>query len=432
MFRIPRVSPGLLLLVSIASLTAAPDPAHFYDFEGNLQDSVGNADGTYVNFGAPNYTSGVIGANALELDGLDDYIALPVTYSSNTLQGVSVSAWIKTTNSANQIIVSADRNEYWRLEINGSGAAGGGGPGRIGWDVMTNNGQVDFGGPTLVDDGNWHHVVGTFDGATGTMRIYVDGYLDAENVDAARTAYGTGNDRYSFIGRGSEAPTFGGATGPDDEFDGEIDGVRIYDVALTPQDVQELCLVGRGAINLLDLSVSSYSGAEDQGTATLTTNGNGVADGKGIRLNGNAWKKVPWQYTVTPNTILEFEIDHTGGELIGVALEEDDDHTQLVSLMTSPSPRVLVVSGTETPGADFIDSPHKYTGPGSQRIQVCIGKYFQGPTEYLSFVLDDDNGLGAVATFRNVRVFEADSYDAWALELPISERGPLDDPNKDG
>lgn len=426
MIRFLSAAVGGLLVCFIHTLSAAPDPLHFYDFEGDATDSVGSGDGQFVN-AVPDFTDGVIGAQAFASDSIDDYVAIPLVYEGTNYTAVSVSAWVRTTNGSNQIIASSDRSEYWRLEINGNGA----GEGAIGWDVRTNTGIVDFGGTTRIDDGEWHHVVGTFDGATGTMRVYIDGYLDAEQVNPAWTVFGTGLVRYTFIGSGSEATEFNGVATPQDSVHGDIDGVGIYDIALTPQDVQEICLVGRGAVNILDLPITSYSGSEDNGTAALTQNGSGTIDGTGITLTGDAWKKVPWSYNVTPNTILEFEVEHTGGELVGIALDEDDDHTQLVSDGTTPSPRVLVVSGTATPGADFIDSPHQYTGPGFQRIQVCIGRYFQGNINNLGFVLDDASG-SATATFQKIHIFEAADYNSWALELPIGQRGPLDDPNEDG
>ena len=415
-----------LSLAPAGLLQGVPTPTHHYAFEDDVTDSVGGAHGTLNNTVPDPYVLGTVGAKAIQLDGTDDSVALPVFYNSTGNTAVSVSAWIRTIDSTNQIIASADRSEYWRLEIDGSG----GGPGQVGWDVATNNGIVDHGSITRVDDGEWHHVVGTFDGTTGAMRIYIDGYLDSEVVDPLNTSFGTGLTRYTFIGTGSEATVFNGPATPADIFNGDIDDLMIFNgTALTPQDVQELCLVGRGRVNLLDLPLTSYSSLTDTGVANLTLNGNGVADGDGITFTGPVSKKVPWEYSVTPNTILEFELDHSNAGLIAVGLDEDDDHTQLVADGTTPSPRLVAFHGLASPTADILVSPHQYGGTGFQRIQVCLGRYFQGPMTNLTFHTDT---AGATATIRAIHIFEADNYDAWALELPIGLRGPNDDADNDG
>ena len=82
-----------------------------------------------------------------------------LTFADTGLTEVTVSAWIRTSASGDQFIVSYDRDNYWRLEINGYG----GGAGQVSWCVMTSSGQVDYGSNTRVDDGVWHHVCGVFD-----------------------------------------------------------------------------------------------------------------------------------------------------------------------------------------------------------------------------------------------------------------------------
>ncbi|MCH8218516.1 MAG: LamG domain-containing protein, partial [Planctomycetes bacterium] len=129
-----------------------------------------------------------------------------------------------------QIIASFDRSDYWRLEINLSGA----GPGQVGWDVMTDAGQLDSGSSSRVDDGEWHLVAGVFD--NGTSTIFIDGYHEAPVTGGS--TIGTGNPRYGFVGAGSEATTFNGAlNGNPNFFTGDLDDVRIYHRALSAAEV---------------------------------------------------------------------------------------------------------------------------------------------------------------------------------------------------
>ncbi len=176
-------------------------------------------DGT--NSGTSN-TIGIIG-DARNFDGVDNYIALNDSYSSTTNSAITVSAWVRTSNAADQIIGSFDRNEYWRLEVNGNG----GGDGQVGWDLLTSGGQIDFGSTARVDDGNWRYVTGVFD--NGSLSIYIDGVLDNSTTQGA--TFGTGNTRFGFIGVGSEANTFDGGQGPSSNFDGDIDEFRIINAA---------------------------------------------------------------------------------------------------------------------------------------------------------------------------------------------------------
>jgi len=202
-----------------------------YEFDGNANDSSGNG-----NHGEPNgvtFVSCNIG-QAINLDGVDDYVAIPnFNYASSGHPEVSVCAWIRTSNPFNQAIVTFDRNEYWRFEINGEG----GEDGQLGWCVMTNTGQVDFGSHTRVDDGQWHHVTGVFD--NGTLMVFIDGKLD--NTTTAGSTFGTGNTRYGFVGVRSEADVFdGNQNDPGWPFAGNLDDVRIYERALSQAEIVNL------------------------------------------------------------------------------------------------------------------------------------------------------------------------------------------------
>jgi hypothetical protein len=145
--------------------------------------------------------------------------------------GLTVCAWIRTESSGGQYIASFDRNEYWRLEINGSG----GGPGQVGWDVYDDSGQVDYGSETRVDDGEWHHVAGVYD--NGTMTIYIDG--NAEPSTTGGSTWGRWRSvRYGFIGKNSEATGFNDPAPGGNPLDGDIDDLRIYHNALSQVEIR--------------------------------------------------------------------------------------------------------------------------------------------------------------------------------------------------
>jgi len=214
--------------------TAAPDAtalAAHYRLDGNASDSSGNNRNGVAKGGA-SYVDGVSG-QALHLDGFDDYVAIrDISYAASDLTQVTVSAWIRTSSPADQHIASFDRNEYWRLQLAGEA----GGPGLLGWSVMTSSGQVDYGSARRVDDGQWHHVAGVFD--NGTLTMYIDAGPEASVFGGS--TFGTGTTRFGFLGIGSEATEFDGRPNATGYFNGDLDDVRIYDRALTQAKIAYL------------------------------------------------------------------------------------------------------------------------------------------------------------------------------------------------
>ena len=128
-----------------------------YEFEGDGSDSAGGNNGTL--FGNATITpDGKIGQGlnlAIILDVNDvnvpGYVAIDnFFYEGSGMPEVTVTTWVRISGENDQVLVSFDRNEYWRLEINGNG----GGPGQIGWDVMTSAGQAQGRGQTRGEAGS--------------------------------------------------------------------------------------------------------------------------------------------------------------------------------------------------------------------------------------------------------------------------------------
>ncbi|MCP4611545.1 MAG: LamG domain-containing protein [Planctomycetes bacterium] len=184
----------------------------------------------------PGWTKpGVFGDAAVNFTGSARVAIQNLTYESTDNEEVSVSLWIRTAIWNTQYIASFDRDQYWRVGININGV----GPGLVGWHVMTSNGQVDLSSTTRVDNGAWHHVCGVFD--NGRITIYIDG--QPEGSITSGTTFGTGNIRYGILGVNNNATTFNGDTGIGSPIAGDLDDMRIYDRALTQE---EITLVMRG------------------------------------------------------------------------------------------------------------------------------------------------------------------------------------------
>ena len=217
--------------------TVAPDPAALvahYKLDGNANDSSGN-NNHGAEKGGPTYVAGIFD-QALSFDGFDDYVALDANYAGTGHTEVSVCAWIRTSSSAGQHFVSFDRDEYWRLGLGDQVPAG-----HLGWHVMTMVGrtetQVDYGSVGRVDDGQWHHVAGTFN--NGTLIMYIDG--NPEPPVTGGPTFGTGLVRWGFLGIGSESEDmYNGMTNAAGYTDGDLDEVRIYERALSEAEIRYL------------------------------------------------------------------------------------------------------------------------------------------------------------------------------------------------
>ena len=123
--------------------------------------------------------------------------------------------------------------------------------------------------PTL---GRWYHVVGVRDKANNLMQLYVDGELEAtHNYNGGWSANGSLN-----IGRGR---WFGNA----DWFDGEIDGVSVYNKALNSDEIALLFADKGGVVTLPpDSDGDGVSDVEDafpnDASETQDSDGDGVGD----------------------------------------------------------------------------------------------------------------------------------------------------------
>ncbi|QEE17837.1 LamG domain-containing protein [Promethearchaeum syntrophicum] len=213
----------------------------YWNFDDDTpQEQTGNVPGGagvgYVVHGNPTYEPGKYG-EAIVMDGSGDYYAVNGDESlyggMGYNEGITVMAWIKTTStSGERIIGSWDRSEYWRLAVTGNN--------QILWATKSNNINDFYVTPSItINDGNWHHIAALYDPVSQTVSIYVDGeHQDSESAHSGfDLGYSSYPARYGFIGTGSEANSFDGTVGPNNEWIGSLDEVRIYSSALSGDDI---------------------------------------------------------------------------------------------------------------------------------------------------------------------------------------------------
>lgn len=232
---------------------AAPLPFAYWKFNdaagATASDSSGNNHPGTVSNSA--WTTGVLGTGALQFNGNSSKVTFGTGPSLAGTTDFTVSAWIKTTATASGLIVQQrDANGFngeYMFQMNANGLLrfmiyGGG------------NFQFDFTSTTSINNGTWHLVTAVRQGTVGT--IYIDGV-------ASGTASGIVRPLASSIGVGV------GADIRDNNsfFNGTIDEVRIYNVAISAARIAALA-------NLTPVGVASVAvndGAAQRSRVTSIT-----------------------------------------------------------------------------------------------------------------------------------------------------------------
>jgi len=192
-----------------------------YAFENNTDDSSGNGlNGTVM--GDPTYATGPDGYGmAMDFDGVDDYVDCGNPNNAFDITGqITVSAWVNIRSIPTAwaaIVVKGETG--WRLSAYSSQRS-------FHFGVCDwNLGNYSADGMTEVELNEWHHVCGTFDGAT------IELYLDAapEATKATTNVLGVSPTNL-WIGANSEYSETR-------NWDGLIDEVMIYNRALSQAEV---------------------------------------------------------------------------------------------------------------------------------------------------------------------------------------------------
>ncbi len=168
-----------------------------------------------------------IGTGALDFVYDDsDYVDCGNDPIFNITDEITVSVWIKVSefNQRFQVIVGKDGGS-WMLSRNRF-------TDNLRWyceGITGADGNYYVTGTVPVNDGEWHHIAGVYDGST--ISLYTDGVLDV-----SQSAFGpiNTNDHPVWIS--------GRAIATDRWWNGLIDDVRVYNQGLSADDIMELYL----------------------------------------------------------------------------------------------------------------------------------------------------------------------------------------------
>jgi hypothetical protein len=235
---------SLVALVSVLSSNAQPagnvrpcapmssGMVSWWPAEGNADDIIGVNNGTLV--GGASFADGEVG-QAFSFDGSSGYVSIPDSPSLDLFtSSITIETWIKAnqlTAKSGWMAIVAKGDSSWSLMDTAFANKV-----YLGLNGVSPSG--DLYGTRNVNDGQWHHVAGVYDGTN--MFLYVDGTLDASHP---ATGLITQNSYPMCIGAVAY-PEDGVGTGY--FFNGLVDEVSIYNRALTAVEIQAIYAAGGG------------------------------------------------------------------------------------------------------------------------------------------------------------------------------------------
>ncbi len=156
------------------------------------------------------------------LNGTTDYVSVPNNAALNLSQ-FSVGAYVKTAAAGTyKSIIDKDAtgtNQNYVLDINASNKA------LVSFQRNPPGVAPQAIGTTTITDGNWHYLMGTYDGAN--LKLYVDGVLES-NVAVAATPLTGAN------------PLYIGSINGSFKFNGSLDELNVWNRALSVTEITGL------------------------------------------------------------------------------------------------------------------------------------------------------------------------------------------------
>jgi len=181
-------------------------------------------------------------AGAIELDGVDDYLLVDDSDLLNTNEyTIAFSFLADTPTAGTQALVArgedfANDKAQWVIELNDRVSRG-----KLQlWYEEADDADHYFPAEPTIQADKWYHAV-VSRSAEGRVAIYVDGVLTHESVDTAAPA---SVDTPILIGARRNSPN-----SVQDYFDGTIEDVRIYNVAMSHDEIIDIVPAPRLSID---------------------------------------------------------------------------------------------------------------------------------------------------------------------------------------
>ena len=228
----------LVLFGSALAAAATPEPVGWWKLDETAGTTAGDSsaganDGVLT--GDPVWTAGQLGG-ALQFDGTDDFVTLPIGSLLSTLADSTFATWANFSNAG---------GAWQRLFDFGSGSGASpymfltpriGTDGQMRFAIRTATvGEQVITAPATLPSG-WHHVAVTFDSEEMLMRLYLDGVVVVSG-GTTLLPMDMGVTTQNWLGK---------SQWPDALYAGALDDFRIYDRALSADEIKNAMQGGLG------------------------------------------------------------------------------------------------------------------------------------------------------------------------------------------
>jgi hypothetical protein len=168
--------------------------------------------------------------SAIQFDYVDDYVDLPIGQTISTLNSMTITTWVNFPNIGEQwqrIFNFGDNNVtvyMYLTPINGTSVP------RFAITTSGAGGESGVDAPNALS-GDWHHMAVTINGTTRTINLYIDDIVVASGQTQTLPS-DLGITTANWLGRSED-----GAVPPDPYLMGTLDDFRIYNVALSQDEI---------------------------------------------------------------------------------------------------------------------------------------------------------------------------------------------------
>ena len=173
-------------------------------------------------FGSGHDSSGENGTGMV-FDGMDDYVVVSDSNTLDITEELTLSAWVKRDETAVYDGIVLKNNSYLLAINNGD---------HVYFNYHNGTGWIgESYSDTLISSSTWHHIAASYKKDRGTVQVFVDGVMDKETAVTANS-----------IVTNSNPFSIGHCLGWGDTWftDGSIDEVRIYNRALSEDEIRQL------------------------------------------------------------------------------------------------------------------------------------------------------------------------------------------------
>jgi type II secretory pathway pseudopilin PulG len=167
----------------------------------------------------------------LELDGVDDYVSFDLQWAS---ESATIMGWAKVYSAweLGAELISINDTLGIRLDYDDQGSSGSQGFYYIGntlWRIL-------WGNDPLYAGTGWHHFAFVVDHEANRFTLYVDGEIGDSKDMQDTFVFDPPRSPNSAIGRHIYLSGY--------DFDGVVDDIRIYDIALSEEEIYDICPPG--------------------------------------------------------------------------------------------------------------------------------------------------------------------------------------------